>query len=318
MVTLRGIDFGSVFCAPGARGFYGEGYPWHRAAHRLGMTWSGTTFVAKTTTLNPREGNMPLNPDLSPTERVPKCIVVKPLSGHVLNAVGLSGPGAKSLFETNVWAGPGAPFMLSFMSVGADAQDRLADLQHFIKLFQKHQRWITRPVGLQLNFACPNTDHPPAELYAEIDSWLNLAAELGIPLIPNFNPVVPVDVLRATAHNQHCDALWIGNTIPWGDPNINWQRIFGSTESPLRKRGIPADGGLSGPACLPVTIDKIRLARRTGITKPIVAGNGIQTTRNARDVIDAGADGIAIGIVGMMRPWRMRRIIRAGNILARS
>lgn len=87
-------DRGRVFCAPGARGFYGEGYPFHRTSRRFGMTWDRTGFAAKTTTVEKRAGNLPLKDDgVTPRELIPRCIVVKWLSGHVLNAVGLSGPG---------------------------------------------------------------------------------------------------------------------------------------------------------------------------------------------------------------------------------
>ena len=56
-MNLRGIDFGHVFCAAGARNFFGEGY-WHSRF----ADWEGSTLVTKTTTIDPRAGNMPLKP----------------------------------------------------------------------------------------------------------------------------------------------------------------------------------------------------------------------------------------------------------------
>jgi dihydroorotate dehydrogenase len=142
---------------------------------------------------------------------------------------------------------------------------------------------------------------------------LDSAAELGIPIVVNFNPVVPGQIMLTAADHPACDALWIANTIPWGDPSVDWQAVYKSTESPLKRRGLPVPGGLSGPACLPVTIDKIKEARGLDIVKPIVAGNGIQSPADVQAVRQAGADAVAIGIVGLVRPWRMRRIIRAAN-----
>src|SRR5208282_391343 len=99
MTTLRGIDFGNVFNASGARGFHGEGYWFHRLWRPFGLDYAGSTFVAKTTTLMPRMGNMPIDESGKPVGMLPDCIVVKPAAGVVLNAVGLSGPGILALTE---------------------------------------------------------------------------------------------------------------------------------------------------------------------------------------------------------------------------
>ena len=66
------------------------------------------------------EAVVPLGADkISPKHFAPRCIKVYPKSGHVLNAVGLSGPGARSLFFQNMWQQRTEPFMISFMSVKA-------------------------------------------------------------------------------------------------------------------------------------------------------------------------------------------------------
>ena len=114
-MILRGIDFGCVHGASGVQGFFGEGY-WFHKVPIIGPNFNGMTFVAKTTTLNAREGNMPLKSDYTPRDMFPKCVVVKPLSGVVLNAVGLSGPGAKALLDTGLWQRRSKkPFFISFI-----------------------------------------------------------------------------------------------------------------------------------------------------------------------------------------------------------
>lgn len=313
-MRLRGIEFGKLFCAPGARGFFGEGYPFHHYWKYLGMTWEGTTFVAKTTTLLPREGSMPLGKDgITPTQFPPRCIVTKPISGHILNAVGLSGPGAKALFEDGRWQQRTDPFMLSFMSVAGSKEERLKELQEYVELGKHYLPHFRAPVALQLNFACPNAGLHLEELCEEVSEALDIAAELNVPLVPNFNPLVPEELLVETALHSACDALWIANTIPWGTPGINWVDLFGSNESPLIKRGLPAPGGLSGPACLPFVLERLREAKEDGINIPIVAGNGIQSVADARRIRKAGAAGIAVGVVGIVRPWRMRSIAKYVN-----
>ena len=89
-MILQGIDFGPVWCASGARGWFGEGYWFHKLIP--GLDFSNSTFVSKTTTLNARKGNMLLNERGEAKERFPKCVVVNLRKGIVLNSVGLSGP----------------------------------------------------------------------------------------------------------------------------------------------------------------------------------------------------------------------------------
>ncbi len=57
-MKLRGVEFGKVFAASGMQGFFGEGYWYHRFLKPFGLNFEGITFVAKTTTLNPRAGKI--------------------------------------------------------------------------------------------------------------------------------------------------------------------------------------------------------------------------------------------------------------------
>lgn len=311
MVTLHHIPFGSVFCAPGALGFFGEGYTFHRIQRLLfGDIWSGVTFAAKTVTGEPRTGNLPLGRDkISPIEWLPQSICVKFGSGHVLNGVGLSNPGIAFLLAQNRWQQRTRPFMLSWAAVGQTPAAREWEITLLTQLTRWYQRAFQTPFAIQLNCGCPNTGQADAPSVTEIGRWLQIAAVLGVPLLVNVSVVTPVPVLLQLAELPGCDALWIANTIPWGDPCINWQRLFGSTVSPLIRRGLNEPGGLSGPACLPFVIDRVSQCRQNGLKLPIVAGNGIQTAADAQRVMAAGADGIALGVVGLLRPWRLPRII---------
>ncbi len=324
MLTLNGVDYGNVFCAPGARGFFGEGYPYHKVFRLLGMNWGGDMpgtpfhcgFVSKTITLPPRTGNMPMRRDrLTPRELMPKSIVIKPLSGHVLNAVGLTGPGAEWAITQGRWQARTEPFMISFMSVARTPDQRLAETKQFSDLIKTQLMSFRAPFAIQANRACPNSGHLPDDFYPETTQMLDILGDIGVPVVVNYNPTVPVEVMTETAAHNACSALWIANTIPWGDERIDWQGIFGTTESPIESRKLPVGGGggLSGPACFPHTVERVLEARSHGITKPIVAGNGIQHSSDVRVLFDAGADAIAIGTVAMVRPWRMRAIIEAAN-----
>lgn len=312
-MKLRNLEFGTVFCAPGARGFFGEGYWYHPIWKAMGLTWKNTTFVAKTTTLNARAGNMPLKADgITPRNLRPKCIMVDFRQGLVLNAVGLSGPGLCQLLKDWRWQAAKQPFMLSFMSIGETPQERINELRAFITTMLELQPRISVAIALQLNFGCPNTDHAPAERFDELQTMLDLTQCLDIPVMVNFSVAAPIDIMVCAASHSACDGLWIANTVPWGDPRIDWQRLFGDTVSPLTRHGLPP-GGLSGPPCLPLAIKAVEQVRAAGVTKPIVAGNGVRRAADAEKLLWSGADGIAIGTAAMLRPWRMRSIIRAAN-----
>lgn len=316
-MTLRNIYFGRIANASGARGFFGEGYPFHKWWKLIGMTWEKTTFVAKTTTLKARPGNMSLaNDRITPRELFPKCIYVDPLKGIVLNAVGLSGPGADFLLSQGRWQKRTEPFFISFMSLGADKAERLQELRAFVALFKHFLPGFLAPVGLELNFSCPNVGLHLDGLFNEIGESLEIANELDIPLVVKLNPTVSAGFLIDIARIPECDAIAPTNTVPWGQlsEKIDWQKLFGSEESPLIKRGIPQPGGLSGPIVFPIVADLINQCKQGGISKPIIGGNGIQSGEYAAMMFDVfRADAIQIGCVGVVRPWRMREIIATAH-----
>ncbi|MCI0542539.1 hypothetical protein L0Y69_02165, partial [bacterium] len=219
------------------------------------MTWEGTSLAGKTWTLAARVGNMPLYEDgLTPKEFIPRCIVVRPESSHVLNAVGLSNFGAEFLFQHPLLYKMKKPFCLSFMSVAATKGERLGELGEYVKLALKYFPHFQAMTAQQINFACPNAGLHLPELCEEICEALEIATALRVPLILNFNPIVPLDILITASKHPAVSALWIANTIPWGTPGISWRGIFWTNKSPLLKRGFAQAGGLSGPSCLPFTI----------------------------------------------------------------
>lgn len=325
-MLLRGNEFPNVWCAPGARGFFGEGYPLHPFFKMLGMTWKNTAFVSKTVTLEGRDGNMPLKGNgTTPQELVPRCIVPYHRTGHMLNAVGLSNYGAEWAFNRNAWQARTDPFMISFMTICEEKEHRLLELKAFCRLL-KRKLWTFKTyesgkIALQLNFACPNTGHGLEERYAELGEMLDIVSELPIPIVVNFNPLVPVGVIMVAQEHEACDAIWIGNTIPWNSPGINWEpfsargHLPGNIISPLIARGFKQPGGLSGPVCFPFTLDKICEARKAGFDKPIIGGNGVQRKADIDQLWHADADGVALGIVNTERPWRARGLIRYAHSL---
>ena len=315
-MRLRNIDFGHVFNSSGARGFHGEGYWFHKWVP--GLNYEGSTFVAKTTTLRPRKGNMPLGPDGSPIDLFPDCIVVKMAAGVTLNSVGLSGPGAEPLLTRWRKEAPNDPFVVSFMSVATTSKERLQEAKEFFGQFAtflrtKGNRPIPgRNVGLQINFSCPNVGLNTTHLLDEVTATLDESQKLDVATMVKLNALVSVEAAHLMTAHAGCDAIVMSNTIPWGQlpDRIDWKGLFGSETSPIAKYG---GGGLSGRPLLPIVTDWIRKARTMGINKPIVGGGGILSKEDAGRMLDAGASAIELGSVSILRPWRVQGIIRYVN-----
>jgi dihydroorotate dehydrogenase (NAD+) catalytic subunit len=318
-MKLRGYEWGNVFNSSGARGWFGEGYWFHRAFLPFGLSYKDSTFVAKTTTLNPRPGNMPLTAGYEPKEAVPRCIIVKPLKGVVLNSVGLSGPGAKPLID--LWSEMlemPRRFVVSFMSVAETGEERIREAGAFAKLMEPLvPKRGTLNLALQVNFSCPNTGVDVSKyeaLGSEMRVTLNIFGGLGIPLMVKVNALFPVPILFDVAEkHEACDAIVGSNTIPWGQlgDKIDWGGLFGK-QNPIEARGFKG-GGLSGKPLLPIVKDWISRARYYGITKPIIGGGGILSEHDADVLLDAGANAVELGAVSILRPWRVQSIIRHVN-----
>lgn len=311
MVILRGSDFGHVCTASGTRNFFREhGWWYHRYWRWAGLDFQGTTFIAKTTTLAERRGHLPLRADrVTPRDRRPACIRVYFRQGMTLNAVGLSGPGAQWLLKQGRWQQYTEPFFLSFMAVSASAGDREEECREFVSLLRRHLPDFSAPVGLQANLSCPNVGLSSGELAREADVLLDTLAELGIPIIPKICATLPVELAAYISRHAACDALSVSNAIPWGAlPHlIDWVGLFGTTVSPLAEYG---GGALSGSPLFPVVAGWLRRVRALGIAKPLMAGGGVQSWRQAKQLLTLGATAIELGTVCLLRPWRVPRIVR--------
>ncbi len=307
-LTLRGVPFQRVANAAGARNFDGAGYPFHALVP--GLNFENATFVAKTTTLEARPGNMPLKDDhRTPAQFKPDCIRVHPWKGIVLNAVGLSGPGAQSVLSQQALLRWPNPFFVSFMSIKQTATERLTELTVFRSLLGTFLPLYAAKVGLEINFSCPNVGVKHKELCAEIQETLDQLRTLKIPVVVKLSPLFPVEQACVLAKHPALDALCMGNTIPWGEmPDaIPWKRLFGTEVSPLAHLG---GGGLSGAPLKPIVEGWIRNARVAGFKKPIIACGGILQERDIDDLIVAGADAVQLGTVAIVRPWRVRRLVQ--------
>jgi len=319
-MILRGTDYGRCFDMSGVRGFFGEGYAYHKFWKPFGLTFKGSTFTAKTTTLLPWEGHLPLDPKdrITPLEFIPDCIKFDIIGGYALNAVDLSGPGLEFLLETGRWQARTRPWVFSYMSVAPKFAERLDELRQAVRMLKSFLPTFNSIFIFQQNLTCPNVEgmtHEVNEVVEEAEESFAIIGEAlpNLSQVPKLNVLMPPTGAYRIASNRHCHGLCCSNTIKWGElPHlIDWKQFFHkSGVSPLAKYG---GGGLSGKPLLPLVIDWIRNVRKEGVTKPIIGGSGILGPKDAIAVRHAGASAVAVGSMSMLRPWRMQRTINVAN-----
>ena len=243
----------------------------------------------------------------------------------MLNAVGLSGLGLMTLLTDGRWQERDKPFFISIAAVGKTRGERLGEISAMIRMLVMFKTSFNTPFGLQINFSCPNAGHKlngaDNELVSEVAEVLDIALELGVPLVPKFAVTLSLNAMQNVARLRACDALHFSNTIPFGQlpERINWKGIFGSEQSPLTKYG---GGGLSGPKLFPLVLERVKELREAGIEKPILAGGGITRQQDVYQLFQAGNKqvgdfAIALGAVVPFRPWRVAGIIRRAHELCK-
>lgn len=311
-MKLRGIEFGNVLGASGVQGFFGEGYWFHKIWRPFGLNFGGMTFVAKTATFPPHEGNMPLKKDYTPRDMFPKCVKIKPWRGATLNAISLSNPGLEALLKTGKWQERTEPFFISITSLADTLRKRQEEFRAIVGMIAFFKDGFRAPFGLQINLSCPNAGHNPCELIGESAKVLEIVGALGVPIMPKYSVAsAPIQAILELDNNPDCHAICVSNAIPFGWPEINWQKAWGSDKSPLAKLG---GGGLSGKVLRPLVCDWIKRLRNAGFTKPINGGGGIMRPNDVEHYRDAGASSVFIGSVAMY-PWRVKKIIGRANSL---
>jgi dihydroorotate dehydrogenase (NAD+) catalytic subunit len=156
--------------------------------------------------------------------------------------------------------------------------------------------------ALELNVSCPNVETgmimgaDPRETAALVAHVRPLTRKpLIVKLTPNCTS--PADV-AAAAEAEGADAVSLINTLR------------GMAFHP-RRPGVPwlggRTGGVSGPAIRAVGLAQIA-AVRARVALPIVGMGGVQNGRQARDVLEAGADLVAVGTESFRDPMAGARI----------
>jgi len=302
MINNRFLDcFGRVYVASGSLGIDGKGYYYDKFLSLIpGHNFRGATLITKTITVDARDGNLPLKKNLQPRSKWPNCIKVYPFSGHVMNAVGIPSPGLKAVLDSGVWYNIENPFLISIIPVRKTKMDRIKEIETAVELLGKNCRNFKTIFEIQLNVSCPNIGIDIYQYINEVQAYISILYEAGFLVDLKVNVLIPPECINALHSYQ---MVTCSNTIPFGafPDEINWKKFSG-----LEQYG---GGGLSGPILLPYVIDWIKRFREIDRLFPLKACGGIFSKRDVDKVIEAGADAIEIGIVKLMRPWKIKGII---------
>jgi len=237
-------------------------------------------FVSKTVTLAPREGNPP-----------PR---LWELGAGMINSIGLPNKGLAGYLEHDLPQLAALPVPLIVNVMGSSAED----VATLVEAFGARDE----VAALELNVSCPNVKTGlmmgavPAETAALLDAVRpHTAKPIVVKLTPNCTS--PADV-AAAAEGHGADAVSLINTLR------------GMAMHP-RRPGEPwlggGTGGVSGPAVRAVALAQVREVRAR-VRVPVVGMGGVQSGRHARDLLDAGADLVAVGTESFRDPRAGARI----------
>jgi dihydroorotate dehydrogenase (NAD+) catalytic subunit len=237
-------------------------------------------FVSKTVTLEPRQGNPP-----------PR---LWELAGGMINSIGLPNKGLAGYLEHDLPQLAELPVPL-IVNVMGFTREQVGEL---VAAFAER----AEVAALELNVSCPNVETgmimgaDPRETAALVAHVRPLTQKpLIVKLTPNCTS--PADV-AAAAEAEGADAVSLINTLR------------GMAFHP-RRPGVPwlggGTGGVSGPAVRAVALAQIAEVRAR-VEVPIVGMGGVQTGRQARDVLEAGADVVAVGTESFRDPQAGARV----------
>ena len=271
-VQLFGTSFQNpILLAAGTAGFGRE------LDHVIDLDLLGG-IVTKAVTPEPRRGHAPLR--------------VAEFRGGMLNAVGLANPGVERVAEHELpWLAQRVRRARILVNVaGATVADYVQVIERLTPLDA-----IT---AFEINASCPNTSAGGLEFGAEPGSLAELVRACRRastrPLTVKLSPVLPdIPAMARVARDEGAEAVTLVNTMP----------------GLLDKRLGNGNGGLSGPALLPIGVLATRRVRER-VNMPVIGVGGVRSTADAREYLTAGASLVAIGTAALADPRVPVRIAR--------
>ncbi len=235
-------------------------------------------ITTKTITLEPREGN--------PQPRIAET------KDGIINSIGLQNPGSSVFIRDYL------PKLRKFktsliVNIAGNTVHEYAELAGLLS-------GLSGISALEINISCPNVKKG-CMLFGKspsmtLDVVSAVRKKTDLPLIAKLTPNTEFisDIAKA-AVDGGADIISMINTV--------------SSSAPVTGKGVELTGGGSGPAVKKTALKMIKEVRKH-ISVPIIGMGGIMNSRDARDILDAGADAVAVGTANFIDPLITLKIIK--------
>jgi len=156
--------------------------------------------------------------------------------------------------------------------------------------------------AFEINLSCPNTSAGGLEFGAE-PATASRVIELcrtrtRRPLIAKLSPALPdIAGMALAVREAGADGVSVVNTMP------------GYLAEGTMPRLGNGNGGVSGPALLPIGVLAVRRIMERSGGMPVIGIGGIRTAEDARQYLNAGAALVAIGTAALANPRIPERVV---------
>ncbi|HEV8358026.1 MAG TPA: dihydroorotate dehydrogenase [Gemmatimonadales bacterium] len=241
-------------------------------------------LVTKAVSLAPRHGNRP-----------PR---VAEFTGGMLNSVGLANPGLQRVRTRELpWLAARLVRARVLVNVVGFTESEYAEVIAGLDD-------LPGIAGYELNLSCPNTAAGGVEFGADAASVERVVrgcrAATRRALVAKLSPALPdIPAVAEAAVAAGADGISVVNTLPG--------YLFAG-ERPRLGNG---NGGVSGPALLPVGLLAVRKVKARLPAIPVIGVGGVRSADDVRQYLSAGASLVAIGTAQLADPRLPERIVRA-------
>lgn len=240
-------------------------------------------IVTKAVSREPRAGN-----------RAPR---VAEFPYGMLNSVGLANPGlARVLEEQLPWLAGNVRRARVLVNVVGFEVDHFAEVVEGLD-------GAPGISAFEINLSCPNTSAGGVEFGADPDTASRVIelcrARTSKPLLAKLSPALPdIPAMALAVRAAGADGVSVVNTLPGYLSAENGQPRLGN-----------GNGGVSGPALLPIGVLAVRRIMDRSGGMPVIGVGGIRSGDDARQYLKAGASLVAIGTAALANPRIPERVI---------
>jgi len=217
------------------------------------------------------------------------------VSGGMVNAIGLQGPGVDGFARDYMPFLRGAQVPV-IVNIWGTSEDEYAEVARRLSD-------VEGVAGLELNISCPNVKEGGHAFGTDPRTVASLVAAVRratrLPLMPKLAPNVPdIRVFVRAAQEAGADALALINTLPAIVIDIETRR-------PVLANKV---GGLSGLAIHPVAVKLVWEAAQAARV-PLLAMGGIMGPEQAIEFLIVGATAVAVGTANFIDPSTPLRVL---------